>query len=51
MFFRNSYINLTLQVLVRKANQEGRGGWIDYLENLETFLLNLENQKCLVLAI
>ena len=34
-------------MLVRKANQEG--GWIGYLENLETFSLNLENQKSLFL--
>ena len=31
-----------LILLVRKANQEG--GWIGYLENLETFSLSLENQ-------
>ena len=39
--------NPELEVLVRKANQEG--GWIGYLENLETFSLNLENQNVLFL--
>ena len=37
------YEQIENKVLVRKANQEG--GWIGYLENLETFSFNLENQK------